>query len=246
MRSQTLIRRAATYLRPYWKQEALVLVGTLVAAGYAIVEPLAFQWIIDRAIIPRDFRLLGLLLSGLGFLFVAQSVASLGREYLNAKVAANVLSDMRLQLFRHLQRLSMGYGEDTAILNFTVHAREALKYFEDKAGLRMNVIRDCPDYYYGLTNDSVSEGRLLEVEPFPGPSLGEWQEKTRLSPQVPYGLTTQDIADAGGLAAMIKWDFELLGRRITEDERCAGSGLAAYFVKVGENTEMWGASLRCL
>ncbi|MBW8753601.1 MAG: FAD-dependent oxidoreductase [Sphingomonadales bacterium] len=133
--------------------------------------------------------------------------------------------------FRYLQRLSMGYGEDEAILNFTVHAREALRYFADNAGLKMNVIRGCPDYYYGLTNDSVSEGRLIEVEPFPGPSLGEWQEKTRLSPQVPYGLTTQDIADAGGLAAMIKWDFELLGRRITEDERCAGSGLAAYFVK---------------
>jgi 3-oxosteroid 1-dehydrogenase len=134
--------------------------------------------------------------------------------------------------FRYLQRLSMGYGEDEAILNFTVHARDALKYFEDKAGLRMTVIRGCPDYYYGLTNDSVSEGRLLEVKPFPGPSLGEeWQPKTRLSPQVPYGLTTQDIADAGGLAAMMNWDFELLGRRITEDERCAGSGLAAYFVK---------------
>jgi len=134
--------------------------------------------------------------------------------------------------FRYLQRLSMGYGEDEAILNLTVHARQALKYFEDKAGLKMNVIRDCPDYYYGLTNDSVSEGRLLEVEPFPGPSLGEeWQPKTRLSPQVPYGLTTQDIADAGGLAAMMKWDFELLARRIAEDERCAGSGLAAYFVK---------------
>ncbi|MCB2079233.1 MAG: FAD-dependent oxidoreductase, partial [Novosphingobium sp.] len=134
--------------------------------------------------------------------------------------------------FRYLQRLAMGYGEEEAMLNLTVHARVALKYFEEKAGLRMNVIRGCPDYYYGLTNDSVSEGRLLEVEPFPGPSLGEeWQPKTRLSPQVPYGLTTQDIADKGGLAAMMHWDFELLARRITEDERCAGSGLAAYFVK---------------
>jgi len=134
--------------------------------------------------------------------------------------------------FRYLQRLAMGYGEDEAILNLTVHSREALAYFEEKAGLRMNAIRGCPDYYYGLTNDSVSEGRLLEVEPFPGPTLGEeWQTKTRLSPQVPYGLTTQDIADAGGLAAMMKWDFELLAKRITNDERCAGSGLAAYFVK---------------
>ncbi|MEO6715706.1 MAG: FAD-dependent oxidoreductase [Novosphingobium sp.] len=133
--------------------------------------------------------------------------------------------------FRYLQRLSMGYGEDEAILNLTVHARAALKYFEENAGLRINAIRGCPDYYYGLTNDSVSEGRLLEVEPFPGPSLGEWQTKTRLSPQVPYGLTTQDIADAGGLAAMMNWDFELLARRIADDERCAGSGLAAYLVK---------------
>ncbi len=133
--------------------------------------------------------------------------------------------------FRYLQRLAMGYGEDEAILNFAVHARAALKYFEEHAGLRMNAIRGCPDYYYGLTNDSVSEGRLLEVEPFRGAELGDWQAKTRLSPQVPYGLTTQDIADAGGLAAMMKWDFELLARRITEDERCAGSGLAAYFVK---------------
>jgi len=46
--------------------------------------------------------------------------------------------------FRYLQRLSMGYGEDESILNFTVHAREAVKYFEDNAGLRMNVIRGCP------------------------------------------------------------------------------------------------------
>jgi len=134
--------------------------------------------------------------------------------------------------FRYLQRLAMGYGEDLAILNFAAHAPVALKYFEDNAGLKMQVIRGCPDYYYGLTNDSVSEGRLIEVQPFPGQTLGEeWQPKTRLSPQVPYGLTTQDIADAGGLSAMLHWDYELMGKRITNDERCAGSGLAAYFVK---------------
>ena len=133
--------------------------------------------------------------------------------------------------FRYLQRLSMGYGEDAAIRNFTLHAPLALRYFEDKAGLQMTAIRGCPDYYYGLTNDGVAEGRLLEVLPFPGTSLGEWQSRTRLSPQVPYGLTTQDIADAGGLAAIANWDFELMGRRMMNDERCAGSGLAAYFVK---------------
>jgi len=133
--------------------------------------------------------------------------------------------------FRYLKRLSMDYGSDAAILNKVVHARQALKYFEDRIGLKMEVIRSCPDYYYTATNDAVSEGRMLECVPFPGETLGEWQSKTRLSPQMPYGLTHHDMFQAGGTANMMKWDFTLMGDRLTRDERCLGPGLAAYFVK---------------
>ncbi|MBW8783379.1 MAG: FAD-binding protein [Novosphingobium sp.] len=133
--------------------------------------------------------------------------------------------------FRYLERLSMGYGSTAAILNLTANARHALKYFEDRIGLRMEVIRDCPDYYYTVSNDSVAEGRMLECEPFPGQSLGEWQPRTRLSPQMPYGLTHADMFAAGGVANMMKWDFAKMGERLTNDERCLGPGLAAYFVK---------------
>jgi 3-oxosteroid 1-dehydrogenase len=133
--------------------------------------------------------------------------------------------------YRYLKRLSMGYGNDLAILNKVVHAPLALKYFEQKIGLKMQVIRDCPDYYYGHINDSVAEGRLLEVVPFPAATLGEWQSRTRLSPQMPYGMTHHDMFARGGVANMVKWDFALMGERLTRDERCLGPGLAAYFVK---------------
>jgi len=133
--------------------------------------------------------------------------------------------------YRYLKRLAMGYGSDLATLNKTIHAREALKYFEDKIGLKMQVIRDCPDYYYGQVEDSVAEGRMLEVAPFPGQTLGEWQSRTRLSPQMPYGLTHHDMFQRGGVANIAKWDFALMGERLTNDERCLGPGLAAYFVK---------------
>lgn len=133
--------------------------------------------------------------------------------------------------FRYLQRLAMGYGSDLAILNKVVHAREVLRYFEERIGLKMAVIRDCPDYYYGVTNDSVSEGRMLECEPFPAQSLGDWQTKTRISPSMPYSLTHHDIFSAGGVANMSKWDFALMAQRMEKDERCLGPGLAAYFVK---------------
>jgi ATP-binding cassette, subfamily B, bacterial len=103
------LRRAAGYLRPYWRQEALIGLGVLFSAGFAVVQPLAFKLIVDRGIIQGDRRLLGLLIAGLAGLFVVQALASLGQEYLNARVASSVLSDIRMQLFGHLQRLSMGF-----------------------------------------------------------------------------------------------------------------------------------------
>ena len=133
--------------------------------------------------------------------------------------------------FRYLKRLSMDYGEDAAILNNVVHARVALKYFEDTIGLKISVIRNCPDYYYGVTDDAIPEGRLLEVRPFAAQMLSEWQSRTRVSPLVPYGLTHEDMFGKGGVANMRDWDYSLMAERLTKDERCLGPGLAAYFVK---------------
>jgi 3-oxosteroid 1-dehydrogenase len=133
--------------------------------------------------------------------------------------------------FRYIKSLSMGFANDQAILNQALHGPAALKFFEDAIGLKMQVIRDFPDYYYPHNNDGVSEGRYLEVAPFPAETLGEWQHKTRLTPHLPAGLTHYDIFHGGGLANMLGWDYELLAERIGKDERCLGPGLAAYFVK---------------
>ena len=133
--------------------------------------------------------------------------------------------------FRYLQRLSMGYGSDAAILNLVANAHAALKWYEDAIGLTTEVIRDCPDYYYGVTNDGVAEGRMLEVAPFDAQTLGDWREKTRLSPTMPYGLTHGEIFAAGGVANIANWDYALMGQRLTDDVRCLGCGLAGYFVK---------------
>jgi len=132
---------------------------------------------------------------------------------------------------RYVKRLAMDYGNDTAILNQAIHAPVALKYFEEKIGLKMCVVRDLPDYYYPQVDDSLAEGRCLEALPFPAETLGEWQFKTRVSPHVPYGMTHEDIFHNGGLANMLKWDYSVMAERLAKDERCAGPGLAAYFVK---------------
>ncbi len=87
--------------------------------------------------------------------------------------------------FAYVKRLSMGYGDDGAILNQMLHGPVALRYFEQKIGLKMCVVRDLPDYYYPHVEGSLAEGRCLEALPFPAATLGEWQSRTRLSPHVP-------------------------------------------------------------
>lgn len=133
--------------------------------------------------------------------------------------------------FRYVKNLGMGYANDIAILNQAVHGPQMLKYFQDAINLRLAVIRHCPDYYFGFSPHSVAEGRLLEVEPFDAKSLGVWQQLTRVSPHVMYGLTHEDIFRNGGSANILKWDFSVMAERLDKDERCLGSGLVCYFVK---------------
>jgi 3-oxosteroid 1-dehydrogenase len=132
---------------------------------------------------------------------------------------------------RYVKGLAMGYGEEALMLNQAVHGPVALKYFEDTIGLKMMLIRNFADYYYPHHSDATSEGRYLEVEPFPAETLGAWQHKVRLSPHMPSGFTHADIFGGGGLANMLGWDYSILAQRIEADERCTGPGLAAYYVK---------------
>ncbi len=149
----------------------------------------------------------------------------------NYLAAALNLEDSAESGLRYVQSLSMGYGDERAMRNQSLHGPVALEYFAAKIGLKMRVIRDFADYYYPHNNDAIAEGRYLEVEPFPAATLGDWQHKTRLTPHLPAGFTHEDIFHGGGLANILGWDYELLADRITQDLRCLGPGLAAYFVK---------------
>ena len=99
---------------------------------------------------------------------------------------------------QYLKWLGMGYAEEARIRNQVENAALALQFFETHAGLRCTVIRDFADYYSNI-DDGLPEGRYLEVLPFPGKLLGEWQSETRCSPYVPYGMTHEDISGRAAL-----------------------------------------------
>jgi len=75
--------------------------------------PLSFKFLIDDAIVPRDTGALLVILTVLvvgGALF---AVSTLVVDYLAARISTDVVNDLRLEMFEHLQRLPVAYFERT-------------------------------------------------------------------------------------------------------------------------------------
>ena len=100
------LRRALSHLRPYRWRLALVVVLSLVSTGFSLAVPLLSRTLVDGAILAGDAGALRLVV----LLFAAVTAAGFGLNVWSGlrytRVSADVLFDMRLALYRHLQRLS--------------------------------------------------------------------------------------------------------------------------------------------
>ncbi len=104
-----LLRRLLSYLRPYrWLAAGAVLL-LLVQSGLALIGPRLTERALDVAIPRMDVGLLGLLAG----LYLASMLLELVVEYggavLTAFVGQRVMYDLRMEIFGHLQRLSVTY-----------------------------------------------------------------------------------------------------------------------------------------
>lgn len=99
-------RRALGYVRPYIGALVPVVVLSLLGTALGLVLPYLSKLIVDDAILGGDFRLLLILVA----VFVGVTVVSFGLNVVSGmrytKVSADILFDMRLELYGHLQRLS--------------------------------------------------------------------------------------------------------------------------------------------
>jgi ATP-binding cassette, subfamily B, bacterial len=94
------------YAVPYWRRLTLVLVVSLVSTALSLVLPYLSKSLVDRALLGRDARALGqILLAFVGITalsFLLNMVS--GLRY--TRISAEILFDMRVALYEHLQRLS--------------------------------------------------------------------------------------------------------------------------------------------
>ncbi|HET6848211.1 MAG TPA: ABC transporter ATP-binding protein [Gaiellales bacterium] len=107
------VSQLAGYIRRQKLRSAIAIVALLGSTATTIAGPVIAQQAIDRGIVPGDFGTVQfwvavyLAVAVLGWAFTAV------QSYLTTWVGERVLSDLRSDLFRHVQRLDLGYFERT-------------------------------------------------------------------------------------------------------------------------------------
>jgi ATP-binding cassette subfamily B protein len=113
--TRELLRRVAAYARPYWRQIVGMLLLILAGAGLSLLSPLIFREMIDRVLPAGDLPRLGLLSLALFLVPVLSGVAGVFQRRLNAAVGEGVIYDLRVALFRKLQRMSLRFFTNTKV-----------------------------------------------------------------------------------------------------------------------------------
>ena len=107
-------RRMSTLARltePYKKQTAFALVSLLAATATALAPPYLAKLAIDDGIRGEDLHALTIIVALFIFAATLNLATSAAQTYFTGWTGERILADLRNTLFRHLQRLSLGFYE---------------------------------------------------------------------------------------------------------------------------------------
>jgi ATP-binding cassette, subfamily B, bacterial len=138
----TVYRFVKPLLKNYKRMLVVVGLGILIETLFNVIMPLSLKYLIDDALGEEDFQALVRILSVLGAAGIFTSIVAVWYERWNARLAACVISDVRLRLFEHVQNLPAAYfgrikrGEILSRFSIDLSAFEgSIKDFASSAAL---------------------------------------------------------------------------------------------------------------
>jgi ATP-binding cassette, subfamily B, bacterial len=102
-------RRLLRLFRPYRSRLSSVLGLILISAALGMVSPFLLRAILDQAIPEANTGLLVALVVGMIGIAIANGALGVAQTLLSNTVGQRVMHDLRAQVYRHLQRLSLAF-----------------------------------------------------------------------------------------------------------------------------------------
>src|SRR5215203_4900802 len=104
-----LMRRLLTYVSPYKRVVGAALFFLVIEGGLQLAGPLLTRQVIDVALPARDSGAIITATILFAITLVAQFVCSFAEAILTNRLGQSVMRDLRMELFSHLQRLSIPF-----------------------------------------------------------------------------------------------------------------------------------------
>src|SRR5215475_12457007 len=100
------LRWALGFVRPYWRRLTLVLVLSALSTALSLCLPHLTKDFFDAVLLQRNAAALVRVALGFATVTVAGFALNVVSGLRYTRVSADILFDMRLEMYRHLQRLS--------------------------------------------------------------------------------------------------------------------------------------------
>ena len=102
-------RRIVRLFRPYKARLGVVFTLIVFSAGIGVVSPFLLREVLDEAIPEENVGLLTWLVAGMVAIPILTGVLGVWQTLLSNQVGQSVMHDLRTQVYRHLQRLSLAF-----------------------------------------------------------------------------------------------------------------------------------------
>ena len=104
-----LYKRILIYIKPYLHVLFAALLCTMLAAAGNLYLPWIFRDMIDKVLNAKDYFMLNMISASIVVIFFLRGIFLYGQNYLMSYVGQHVIIDIRSEVFRKLQRLSMSF-----------------------------------------------------------------------------------------------------------------------------------------
>src|ERR1700710_2890856 len=129
--------RMTRYVYPYWKQMVVAFIALVISSGLSLVFPVVIQQVVDSVLVSHNTQLLDQITVVLLIVFIIRAISSWFETYFVNWVGEKVVLDLRLQLYSHLQELSLGFFSKRRVGELT--SRLSSDVTQIRSGLTSNV-----------------------------------------------------------------------------------------------------------
>ena len=160
-----ILKKLRNYVLPFWKSYTFAIASLLLAILLEMLTPQITKIIVNESFVGGDFSRFGFLLAALVLLGIGRSVFGYCKEFTFDRNSQTIGTEMRKDLFAHIQTLSMDYFDTTNTGELMARVKDDVDKVKDAFGMTGMLIIQISIYIVSILYCMFSLSPLLGLLP---------------------------------------------------------------------------------